>query len=370
MIAGHGLMASVPDKAMNWEEHVVSENVRIPFLDLSGHAPDDMEELLAGVLTGLFSKPPADFSLPYRIVLMKTGSDRGLLALFYDHIINDRFSDEILVERFENFRTTGRPSARARSYASYVEHLHKGPLETDPEALVKALQLDLFRKSLDGYKKALGEKAKGKAQRFEFSLDIRAALERFGEDMMSNLAFALALRFCGGVLGLDTLPFRHIYHGRQYRTEAFFDIVGEFIDVIPVPASVNAGDPLEAMEHVRQAIGYATAKNVNLTSLLSHEGFREEWGGIGDYLSPEDLSVGEDSFLGFNFQIRDAIQEDHVLLRRFMAEKGGDVNRGIFIESAQVKDELHFYGAQTLGLASDEIRDLFHSILAEDVLIK
>jgi len=99
------------------------------------------------------------------------------------------------------------------------------------------------------------------------------------------VALALYTKALAAVYRIDALPVLFIYDGRNYRGAAYYDLVGECIDYIPMllDAGLDAG---AAQELVHGRLAIASAHNVNFLNLLTDPGLKSEWHAIRTLIDP------------------------------------------------------------------------------------
>ncbi|MNN16166.1 hypothetical protein D3C81_1292950 [compost metagenome] len=85
--------------------------------------------------------------------------------------------------------------------------------------------------------------------------------------MLWQVAFNQAVQICCSYLNVDQIPIWITNFGRQYEQSVYYDMVGEFIDQIPILAH-QSDTPEALVEAVQMRIDKAVRHNINFMSFM------------------------------------------------------------------------------------------------------
>ncbi|WP_277884426.1 amino acid adenylation domain-containing protein [Paenibacillus polymyxa] len=268
LIERHELFRSVlvqTDVGWEWEMLSMKERMDIPMIDLSNYGAEMQNRILSHILPAFFMNPyETTGNLLYRIALVRLNLRDHLLLFPCSHLIYDGMSGEVVKsELYRAYDDMSNVKGQlAGSYRDYVSQVRKGPQGLDDQQIVDKLQLSAFATASDAIILAVDERSYTKGT------DVRVELAIWNDshavEYMWDLAIRLANRFFRRYFQVDEVPVLLINYGRAYEDKQYFDIIGEFIDQIPVLLT----DAEEQGDEIRKTIQLAVSHNLNFLNLI------------------------------------------------------------------------------------------------------
>ncbi|WDZ63753.1 non-ribosomal peptide synthase/polyketide synthase [Paenibacillus polymyxa] len=271
LIERHELFRSVlvrTDVGWEWEMLSMKERMDIPMIDLSNYGAEMQNRILSHILPAFFMNPyETTGNLLYRIALVRLNLRDHLLLLPCSHLIYDGMSGEVfkseLCRAYDDMSNV--KGQLAGSYRDYVSQARKGPQGLDDQQIVDKLRLSAFATASDAVVHAVDERS------YTTGTDVTVELANWNDsdavEYMWDLAIRLANRFFRRYLQVDEVPVLLINYGRAYEDKQYFDIIGEFIDQIPVLLT-NAD---EQGDEIRKTIQLAVSHNLNFLNLIYND---------------------------------------------------------------------------------------------------
>ncbi|NEW07889.1 amino acid adenylation domain-containing protein [Paenibacillus sp. SYP-B3998] len=279
VIRNHDLMRSVLVKADGewvWQVYDNPDPITLPFVDLSGVSRESQEMLLHQVIWPYFYKNhEQNGSLMYRILLVKKNLKEYLLLLPFSHSIFDYMSGEIIKNQisqyYESFQAGKQLQDEAVGrYWDFTAQIQSGPVNLSDPALVALYELEAFEDNI----RRVSEVAAAQSLLIGHTavrLDVSAAdLDgRFGTAELWQLAFSSFAGLCERYFELNQAPIWVANYGRSFKGERYFDVIGEFVDYVPILAK-NWTDPSALEQKVKHKLQLAAEHNISFANLTYH----------------------------------------------------------------------------------------------------
>jgi len=304
IIKTHGLLRSTlfeENGNLLWNEYNAPDDITIPEIDLSAYGEAGRNAVLRKIMDKYYYKDYLKFGkLYYRVLLVKINLREHLLMLPFSHTIFDAGTSEILKRSISSgymAQRFGRVSAKEDTvaYSEYVEQVTGGPQDITEEQLIETLELDQYEACSHKLGKAVSSFEKG-ATKAEAEINFDSS--NFQEDRVWEISFALAATFCRKYLGITRIPVWTMSYGRYYAGKAYFNTVGEFIDLVPILADTRQNDIGAIAKHAQDKLKIISKNNINFANLLYNEAMAQSYSKVHDYLKRE-LSTES---VSFNFQ--------------------------------------------------------------------
>ncbi len=271
LIERHELFRSVlvqTDVGWEWEMLSMKERMDIPMIDLSNYGAEMQNRILSHILPAFFMNPyETTGNLLYRIALVRLNLRDHLLLLPCSHLIYDGMSGEVVKsELYRAYDDMSNVKGQlAGSYRDYVSQVRKGPQGMGDQEIVDKFRLSAFAAASDAVVLAIDE------HNHTTGTDVTVELADWNDSDaigdMWDLAIRLANRFFRRYLQVDEVPILLTNYGRAYEEKQYFDIIGEFIDQIPVLLT----DADEHGHEIRNSMELAVARNLNFLNLIYND---------------------------------------------------------------------------------------------------
>lgn len=268
LIERHELFRSVlvqTDIGCEWETLSMKERMDIPMIDLSNYDAEMQNRILSHILPAFFMNPyETTGDLLYRIALVRLNLRDHLLLLPCSHLIYDNMSGEVVKsELYRAFDDISNVKGQlAGSYRDYVSQVRKGPQGMGDQEIVDKFRLSAFATASDAIFLAVDGRS------YTTGTDVTVELANWNDsdavEYMWDLAIRLANRFFRRYLQVNEVPVLLVNYGRAYEDKQYFDIIGEFIDQIPVLLT----DADEQGDEIRKTIQLAVSHNLNFLNLI------------------------------------------------------------------------------------------------------
>ncbi|MGG4217920.1 non-ribosomal peptide synthase/polyketide synthase [Paenibacillus jamilae] len=271
LIERHELFRSVliqTDAGWEWEMLSMKEHMDIPMVDLSSYDAEMQNRILSHLLPAFYMKPyETSGNLLYRVALVRLNLRDHLLLLPCSHLIYDGMSGEVvkseLYRAYDDMSTV--EEQLTESYVDYVSQVRKGPQSLNDQQIVDNFGLSDFAAASDAVVFAVNERS------YTTGTDVTIELENWNDSgevgHMWDLAIQLANRFFRRYLQVDEVPIFLTNYGRTYEDKQYFDIIGEFIDQIPI--LLTAAD--EQGDEIRKTMQLAVSHNLNFLNLIYND---------------------------------------------------------------------------------------------------
>ncbi|MBP1176320.1 amino acid adenylation domain-containing protein/non-ribosomal peptide synthase protein (TIGR01720 family) [Paenibacillus sp. PvR133] len=271
LIERHELFRSVlvqTDVGWEWEMLSMKERMDIPMIDLSNYGAEMQNRILSHILPAFFMNPyEITGNLLYRIALVRLNLRDHLLLLPCSHLIYDGMSGEVVKsELYRAYDDMSNVKGQlAGSYRDYVSQVRKGPQGMGDQEIVDKFHLSAFAAASDAVVLAIDER------NHTTGTDVTVELADWNDSdaigHMWDLAIRLANRFFRRYLQVDEIPILLTNYGRAYEDKQYFDIIGEFIDQIPVLLT----DADEHGHEIRNSMQLAVSRNLNFLNLIYND---------------------------------------------------------------------------------------------------
>lgn len=302
LICQHQLLHSVLDPQQQaWRQAELSairyalEQV-IPYFDLSTMA-EGKQDLIEQLAQALLLAPYEAGKLPWRLALLKLSATEYRVIWGIDHMIFDGMSGQILQQQLQAEAEADQPlvpDGAGSSYEQYIALLAQGPQHVSGQQMIDCYQLEQWRDAQQQWEQAWQEQAveesssehgdqssAGKqAAQAENSassltsreLEVKLPLEPAKlEGQWWSALHGIVQAMCS-YFAVPQLPLAVVHYGRQYGEQKFFNCVGEFLDLVPLPMSQHTTEQqwFDKLEHAKR-------HHINFMSLLHDEGLAEQF---------------------------------------------------------------------------------------------
>ncbi|MNC16805.1 Condensation domain protein [compost metagenome] len=208
----------------------------------------------------------------YRMLLVERNLREHYLLLPSAHIIFDYMSSECISRdliQIYDLLESGKevPAGKGRSYSEYTTQLSRGLQGLEEAQLIDQFMLKAFESNANIVEEKLAHKNAGQYTKFSWSVAAESNDNKGSAEMLWQIAFDQAVQICCSYLNADQIPIWITNFGRQYEQSVYYDMVGEFIDQIPILA--HQSDTPEALaEAVQMRIDKAVRHNINFMSFM------------------------------------------------------------------------------------------------------
>jgi amino acid adenylation domain-containing protein len=363
VIEEQGLIRSAvvrKDGEIFFEQYSFHEMPDIPLVDLSAY-PIDIQ-IQMGKQIGKFAfmiGGDIDQQGPlFRWCALKLTLKRYVLICGFDHLVFDGFSAELIRSRITEICSGGdknNTKISEHNYDTYVKIVS----EVDPALsdidVIKGLRLNEFH---------MAEK--------KFSLMCKSRLpegvyERFsipfvpenggGEELLMAKSLLAVCRVWSECTGISTVPVRMITNSRYYRGYSFHDIVGEFLDIIPLTVSVSDGADL-VRNQVETILKFCRSTGINCLSLSLSPELGKKWSQAASIL--QDINPSN-RFLWFNF-LGKVQSMEYDIANQFLALEKMETSRqqnDLFVEVKYDSQNLYFFVGRAFDFGIKSIQRSF-----------
>ncbi|CQR58131.1 non-ribosomal peptide synthetase [Paenibacillus riograndensis] len=254
-------------------EHGSVYNLPFILIDLSGFDAARRSECLA-YLQDHFNKLPfeRDNGLLYRLVLVQTAPEDYMLLYSADHAVSDGLSLGIITDQLAAY-FAGDSSLPVHSlkhhqnYWDYADQMQKGPQNLSEQQLCGMFRLAAFAAQARELEKYINSKNRHKSTMLDLVIPLRLGNK---EKSHWQLALEVMIPLCGKMFGIREVPFWLVNNGRRYEENLYYDIVGDFADVIPVLAGNNQTDSLE--KWIQHLVNECVKGNISFVNLMLNGG--------------------------------------------------------------------------------------------------
>lgn len=297
LIKTQSLLRSFPKKEGSswiWIEKAYSPNIKIPIINLHGIEESKQLEILYRIYEKYYyidyNKEYKTYAaLPYLPMIIKKSFNEHYILFFADHLIYDAISYEILQKTFKNY-VVKEPHQDFWNYVTYVEE--KLQENCDENKLIETLNMQKFSGSIvECYKNiSLIEKANRK---------IKIKCLNISNDL-DTLKYSLEIycKLVSKLTGSNLLPICMLNRGRNYKNISFLDVIGEFIDVVPV--LIDTKNMNQSIDNIKCVNEYLGNNVINITSIIFKKNLKKKFSKFLKLLLP----IGElytPNFLKFNY---------------------------------------------------------------------
>ncbi len=320
LVARHGMLRSMSHGAFakHWVEYGIFEQLDIPCFDLSDYPTEEAAKLAEKVTMLLArAKVSSRRSLMYDAVLVKKSLRNWTLYFAFSHLISDGTTGQIAQRSIRSQYQAQRagktnpkrlPIAKA-DYSDYVTMLAHGPNELSEEALIERFDLARF----DEHKRAVERRIQATNSRvirtLVYEIDHGGQTE---EQQIWERVFVLFNMAMSKHLQTDVVPLKLIHFGRNYAAGSFSDVMGEFIDILPLPICVHKKSHGSLIEQLNEKVRFASDNNINFSSLLLEKKLRQRYPRAAKMILPHALST-RDPMVILNFLGKLSRRETHDL---------------------------------------------------------
>jgi fengycin family lipopeptide synthetase D len=231
------------DGEYRWTVHASGDRLPVPWLDLSGYAPDVQEKILRRVVQHVFLCPyDLENALPYRVLVARKNLREHLLILPFAHVVFDYISSGILKDRiadiYARLKESRVPAKRAKvRFRDFVEQITKGPTAGD-EAIMREFELASFEAAAAEIRTAAAREERDRYTVVNFEARIGPE-DAADPQTMWERALGLLTGYFRERFGTEMIPFWLTRYGRRYAGRTWFDTIGEFVDYVPVLADAR-----------------------------------------------------------------------------------------------------------------------------------
>lgn len=303
-----------------WTEYGGISEVNIPTFDLTYISLYKVDEIYAGII-----KMVAEFARKelFKGIIVKKNLVEQELILFFNHIIFDGYSRQVLKSRFKEL-LTGKDDNRSNlQYHDYVMNITRGPQFIMEEEIIAQCKLEEFASSLKAVNKVL------KNYDFLDSVSIDLTLYPENKDTSMNNYEVICKLFTNMLIkyfSADNLPVLLINYGRRYTNEEYYHCVGEFIDYVPFLIKDYSELSEEA---IAKQISLLSEKNINFSEISKNKALKEKYPKISCLLE----NIFSQLLIVFNFQMM-MDQEEFKLNEDYL------VNEKLILFNCKVYDEI------------------------------
>lgn len=257
-----------------WIEYEVPTEIELPIICIVRYNKSEKDEIWNKVLGDFFYDRHSFDRLPYRIALIKEGEESFTLLLPFSHIIFDYMSSEILrrdlVEQYMYYIGEAvEPAVRMSDYWQYHQQISRGPVGLEDDQLFKRFALEEFHAASKTITEKTIDKDKSSGTNVMVTVSLDQNMQMDG-DMRWSFSMMLISRFLCMHLETVQIPAWLTHFGRRYEKQSYYDIVGEFIDHIPL--NIKISDTLVDMQNrLLPCLHGITEYNLHFMNLIYNE---------------------------------------------------------------------------------------------------
>ncbi|WP_213506768.1 non-ribosomal peptide synthetase [Paenibacillus faecis] len=266
-----------------WRLYEGPDRLELPMMDISPFEPGTQRDILKALMDKFFIEPYTSRDpLMYRVLLVKQNVKEYILLLPFSHTIFDYMSNEVLrnrvIERYE-LLSQGKSAETGKTHATFTDFIDR--ICRGPEGIAAQRFNELFDiPSFAGAAKEVavsmrlrnigdGEPLKTTVVNHSISIDSQAGSAHDAEDKWIT-ALGIFARFFGSYFNMKRIPMWMTHFGRQYGDQAFYELVGECVDYIPVLLDCEADMDKQA-EAIKQKLKLVSDHNIHFANLLYNE---------------------------------------------------------------------------------------------------
>ncbi|SDY51668.1 non-ribosomal peptide synthetase [Lachnobacterium bovis] len=381
-----------------WRVHENIKNVKIPFADLSAFSRESQFEIVNDICKNIYFKEYEQIrniydssikeavfeGLLYRMLLIKISESEFYLILPVNHAIFDAMSGEIVkrrildiynevekIESAEDESVNNEQSLNAKnkissinsinSYQKFVDQTRLGPVDITENGLEKLFEVDRYDKAVCELEKSISKYKKDNITYIRLEMQDVGNHNQNDNNAWSS-AFEVLRIVAKDFLQINDMPFMIYYYGRKYANEEYFDTVGEFIDMIPMTASVNERSS-QIQIKTQEVIENSERYNVNFSTLALHTGKSPL-----ENLEEKIEKINNKTSIVFNFQGKLEKSEmgvfEKFLYNRLMQELNEEEAHNIHVMTRYSNDKIQM----DINLPFEVNDDSIQKLLAEKCL--
>lgn len=328
--------------------------LEVPFADLSMYLREVQFSVVNDICQNIYFKEYAQIrdlygesqnaefeGLLYRMLLIKIAENEYYLILPVNHAIFDAMSGEVVKRRilniYRNICDASDVTGYVKPYEDFVDQTRSGPINISEEELETIFEIERYSNAVEKLEEAISVYTKDNSTYIRLEIKDSNRAED-GDDNAWSIAFEALRLFAKDYLGLVDMPFMIYYYGRKYAGEEYFDTVGEFIDMIPMTASVEQNSP-EIQLKTQEVIGNSEKYNVNFSTFALHQGKK-----YMDELEKKVDEINAKTSIVFNFQGKLEKGEmtvfESFLYDRLMYELNNEEARNIHVMTRYSNDKI------------------------------
>ncbi|WP_339158297.1 amino acid adenylation domain-containing protein [Paenibacillus sp. FSL W8-0186] len=289
-----------------WRLHERPQQLELPMIDISPFEQGTQTDILKSLMNRFFIKPYSDKDpLMYRVLLVKQSVKEYLLLLPFSHTIFDYMSNEVLrsqvIEGYELLRQgkAVKPKQGA-TFTDFIAQISRGPEGISAKELYELYDLRNFGTVARQIAAAMQTRSgDGPAQitviNHSINLELLAEGHKDAESKW-KLAMGIFAAFFSAYLGVEQIPMWMTHFGRQYGEAAYFDIVGECIDYIPLLLDLKQDMDMQS-KLVSKKLQTASDYNIHFANLLYNESIDPDFAEARNAL----LAAFEEMPVNFNY---------------------------------------------------------------------
>ncbi|NOQ28036.1 MAG: amino acid adenylation domain-containing protein, partial [Bacteroidales bacterium] len=223
--------------------------------------------------------------VPFRLTLCKIKTDKYRLLISNHHIIYDGWSNGIILKEFLNYynNPVTRSSLKVNKKAQFKNYLKLNrELSIEDESFWKDYLKGFEPKNVFSFKSnsSLQDNSNNQSHRFSISEDKFSKLKQVCKSQ--KLTIADILYGVWGILlskysGESDMLFGTTISGRNIKFEGIEQMVGLFINTIPIRIKITPDKPLISVlkENAKQTLERGRFENVPLLNILDNSGYKE-----------------------------------------------------------------------------------------------
>ncbi|HEU4962329.1 MAG TPA: amino acid adenylation domain-containing protein [Bacilli bacterium] len=220
-------------------------DLSVPVLDLRPYDAPSREQVFRELDTFFRSGFQVTEGPLYRLALVQEGEHRYQFYWWFSHLIADGESMRLILQELQErylFGRTPTEQAEQPSYADYVAMLKAMRADDIQPHLEK---WERFAKAAERLHDYVQEHRAEAAGYFTKTLTLDGAALADAADPVSAL-YVAAARAITAWSGEAEVPFLEVYHGRYYRGQAYYGIVGDLTDRVPI--LIDSREPQQTVE--------------------------------------------------------------------------------------------------------------------------
>ncbi|MFB6362817.1 amino acid adenylation domain-containing protein, partial [Paenibacillus elgii] len=266
IVRDQDLMRSVSveqDGERLWQLHACPDRIPLPVIDISAFDEETKQNILDDIIWPYFYKSyDMNGALLYRMLLVRKNLKEYLLLLPFAHSIFDYMSSEIIKNRiytyYECFRSgKDLQQETINRYWDFTAHVMEGPQDIDDTELVRMYDLPAFEDEISRIASLVESKPVCQGHTtVKWKLDYAETVNGLGDSSKWEAAFYIYSAFCQTYFGIGRAPVWVAQYGRGFGNKRYYDVIGEFVDYIPVAANPKEGSARlekQAKEKIRLA---------------------------------------------------------------------------------------------------------------------
>lgn len=266
IIIGHQMLHCMIDKedTNKWNEFDIASLKpilvnSIAYSDLSIYDDKTQDYIIKQVYTQLMYTKYEAGELAWRLACFKLNDKTIQVVWCFNHISFDGMSAEIIKRQIKDDDVKN-----CEQYKDYIDVLKNGPIDITEETILEKFKLAKWKKA----NTACIDKLKGNINKESKECTIIVPLTYVSKNNIWKDAFEFATNVLKEYLDEDFIPFTMLNYARKYQDIAYYNCIGEFLDMVPVMCDETVE---ESETYVSELMKLCQTLSINFLTLLDDD---------------------------------------------------------------------------------------------------